>query len=65
MIKQSVLLDKAFVIGNGSGREVFYQTWSCRRSTRIAEGGVTGTSNANKQAIYRFWSFRRFDSSRN
>ena len=27
--------------GNGSGREVFYQTWSCRGSTGIAEGGVT------------------------
>ena len=51
VLKQSVMLDRAFVIGNGSGREVFYQTWSCRRSTRIAEGGVTGTSNANNQAF--------------
>ena len=53
-LRQSVMLDKAFVIGNGSERRVFYQTWNCRRSTRIAESGVTGTSDANNQALYRF-----------
>ena len=40
---QSVMLDKAFVIGNGIGRQVFYQTWSCRRARKmrvLAEGGV-------------------------
>ena len=34
-LRQSVMLDKAFVIGNGIGRQVFYQMWSCCRVRKM------------------------------
>ena len=43
------MLDEAFVIENGSERRAFYRTWSRRRNTKVSEGGVTGSSTANKK----------------
>ena len=40
-IRQSVMLDKAFMIGNGIGRQVFYQTWSLLESVDSNLKGIS------------------------
>ena len=52
-LRQSVMLDKAFVIGNGIGRQVFYQTWSCRRARKVRVLG-SGRWGEAQQALYHF-----------
>ena len=54
-LRQSVVLDKAFVIGDRIGRQVFYQTWSCRRTRkmRVLGSGRWGHGEA-QQALYHF-----------
>ena len=52
-LRQSVILDKAFVTGNGIGRQVFYQTWSCRRARKMRVLG-SGRWGEAQQALYHF-----------
>ena len=47
------MLDKAFVIGNGIGRQVFYQTWSCRRARKVRVLG-SGRWGEAQQALHIF-----------
>ena len=51
-LRQSVMLDKAFVIGNGIGRQVFYQTWSCRRARKMRVLGSTSGIFPWKRVFY-------------
>ena len=50
-LRQSVMLDKAFVIGNGIGGQEFYQTWSCRRARKMRVLGSRRWGEAQQALI--------------